>query len=129
MPAAKQAHTNESFIFISSLRPVLTPRLTAAASTQLTVTDTNGDVVYSGAGETAAGQNSFTWNGEDNSGNTLPDGVYTLAVTATAADGSAVQTAVASQGQVTEVNFNGSQPELMVGPMALPLSEVAAVDS
>ena len=57
---------------------------TTAASTTLTVTNASGSVVYTGAGETTAGNNTFNWNGQDNNGNQLPDGTYTLAVTATA---------------------------------------------
>ena len=52
----------------------------AAANTTLTVTDSTGKVVYTGAGGTAAGNNSFSWNGEDNNGNQLADGTYTLSV-------------------------------------------------
>jgi hypothetical protein len=50
-------------------------------------------------------------------------------VTALASDGSAVQTAVASKGVVYEVNLTGSQPMLMVGPMAVPLSQACAIDN
>lgn len=99
-----------------------------AASTTLTVTDANGKVVYTAPGETAAGQHLFDWDGTDSNGDPLADGVYTLNVNATAADGSAVDSAVASKGIVNEVNLTGSEPYLMIGPMAVPLSQVAAVD-
>lgn len=101
----------------------------ASSATTLTVTDANGKVVYTQAGEQTAGQHNFDWNGTDNNGQQMPDGVYTLAVTATGADGSAVDTAVASKGIVDEVNLTGSQPYLMIGAMAVPLDEVAAVES
>ena len=102
---------------------------TNAASTTLTVTNANGQTVYTGAGSTTAGSNTFNWNGEDNSGNQLADGVYTLAVSASASNGAAVQTAVSSTGVVSEVNLSGSTPELMIGSMAVPLSQVAAVQN
>ena len=100
-----------------------------AASSTLTVTDSNGKVVYTGKGETAAGQHDFNWDGKDNNGNQLDDGTYTLSVAAAAPDGSAVQAAVASSGVVNEVNFTGSTPYLMVGTMAVPVSAVSAVDN
>jgi flagellar basal-body rod modification protein FlgD len=101
----------------------------AAASTTIVVTDANGKVVYTGKGETGAGQHDFDWDGKDNSGNQLDDGTYKVAVTSLAADGSTLQTAVASSGTVSEVNFTGSEPYLMVGSMAVPLSSVSAVDA
>jgi flagellar basal-body rod modification protein FlgD len=100
----------------------------AAASTAITVTDSNGKVVYTGKGETSAGQHDFDWNGKDNSGNELDDGTYKLSVAALAPDGSTVESAVASKGVVSEVNFTGSEPYLMVGSMAVPVSAVSAVD-
>jgi len=99
----------------------------ASTSTTLTITDSTGKVVFSGPGETAAGQHAFSWNGEDNNGNTLPDGTYKLAVTATAADGSAIDSAVATTGVVSEVDLSNSEPMLLIGNMEVPVSAVTAV--
>jgi len=99
-----------------------------SSATMLTVTDSTGRVVYVTPGETAAGTHNFTWNGQDNGGNQLPDGVYTLNVTPQSADGSAISTSVASSGVVNEINLTGSEPMLMIGPMAVPMSQIAAVD-
>jgi len=101
----------------------------AAASTTMVITDANGKVVYTGKGETGAGQHDFDWDGKDSSGTQLADGTYKLTVNSLASDGSTLQTAVASSGTVSEVNFTGSEPYLMVGSMAVPLSSVSAVDS
>jgi flagellar basal-body rod modification protein FlgD len=100
-----------------------------STATTLTITNSSGQVVYSAPGSTAAGTSTFNWNGQDNNGNQLPDGVYTLAVAAQAADGSAVQTAVASSGVVSEIDTSGSSPQLVVGLMEIPLADVAAVTS
>jgi flagellar basal-body rod modification protein FlgD len=100
-----------------------------AASSTITITNSKGQVVYTGAGETASGGHDFTWNGEDNSGNQLPDGVYKLSVSAAAPDGSAIQSAIAFKGIVDEVNMTGNEPLLMIGSMGVPLSQVSAIDS
>ncbi|HEY2068691.1 MAG: flagellar hook capping FlgD N-terminal domain-containing protein [Rhizomicrobium sp.] len=102
---------------------------TTAANTTLTVSNSSGQVVYTTTGDATSGQHSFAWNGEDANGTTQPDGVYTLAATSTATDGSAVTTAVASSGTVDEVNMTGATPLLMIGPMGVPISSVSAVGS
>jgi len=99
----------------------------AASSTALTVNDANGRVVYSGAGETTSGNHQFAWNGKDNNGNQLPDGAYTLKVTAADAAGNEVNSTVASAGTVGQIDMTVSPPKLVVGNMEVDLSDIAAV--
>jgi flagellar basal-body rod modification protein FlgD len=100
-----------------------------AAQSVLTVTNASGQVVYTGAGETAAGNHSFDWDGKGSNGTQQPDGTYKLTVSAAAADGSAVTSLVASTGTVTEVDMTSGTPQLMIGPMSISLGDVAAVQS
>jgi len=88
--------------------------------------DANGNVVYSGSGQTTAGNNNFNWNGVDNSGNQLPDGSYTLAVKASAG-GSTVTTSVTAVGTVSEVNMINGTPQLLIGSMEVPLTSISSV--
>lgn len=100
-----------------------------AATTQLSVTDASGNVVYTGAGETAAGGHAFNWDGKNLNGTQMPDGTYKLTVTAKAADGSAVQSITTTTGVVSEVDMTGATPQLMVGPMSVALADVAGVQN
>jgi len=100
---------------------------TSAAATTLTITNSAGMVVYTGTGAVNAGNNTFTWNGQDNNGNQLKDGVYKLSVTATDPSGNAITTSVASAGTVTQIDMTGSSPKLIVGNMELSPSDIAAV--
>lgn len=102
---------------------------TAAASTTLTVTNSAGQTVYSGAGATAAGNNTFNWNGEDANGNKLNDGTYKLTVTATDQSGNAVTSSVASAGTVNQIDLTGSTPKLVIGNMEVSPSDLAAVSN
>jgi flagellar basal-body rod modification protein FlgD len=100
-----------------------------AATTALTVTDSTGKVVYAAPGETAAGVHSFAWDGKDNAGTQLADGTYKLTVTAQDSGGDDVDSAVASKGTVDQIDMTGSEPQLMIGPMEVPLSQIATIQS
>jgi flagellar basal-body rod modification protein FlgD len=100
-----------------------------AKANTLTVSDANGKVVYTANGELTTGVHTFNWDGKDAYGNQLPDGQYTFTLSPVASDGSAVNYAVASKGVVAQVDFSGSEPQLMIGPMEIPLSEVAALQN
>jgi len=99
----------------------------AAAANTLTVTDANGKVVYTGAGETGSGSHTFDWNGQDNNGNQLNDGTYKLTVTPTDSAGAAITSSVASAGTVTQIDMTGATPQLVVGNMEIGLGDIAAV--
>ena len=100
---------------------------TAAAANQLSVTDANGKLVYSGAGEATSGNHSFAWNGKDINGNQLADGSYKLTVTATDASGAAVTSTVASAGTVNQIDMTGAAPRLIIGNMEVDMADIAAV--
>jgi flagellar basal-body rod modification protein FlgD len=97
------------------------------ANTLLSVTNANGKVVYTTAGQTTAGNNTLTWDGKDNNGNQLPDGAYKLSVTAADAAGNEVSSTVASAGTVGQIDMTVSPPKLVVGNMEVNLSDIAAV--
>ena len=100
-----------------------------SAATRLTITDSKGHTVYTGAGNTASGLHAFTWDGKDNAGNVLPDGTYTLSVAAQTTDGTAVNTQVASQGVVDEVDLSGTEPMLRIGTLSVPLSKATLISA
>ena len=102
---------------------------TTAASTTLSISNSAGQVVFTGSGSTAAGSNTFTWNGQDNNGNQQPDGIYTLAVNATTAAGTTITANVGTTGTVNEINLAGGSPQLMIGSMAVPLSSVSTIQN
>jgi len=98
-----------------------------AANTNLTVTNSNGQVVYTGTGETASGTHTFAWNGKDNNGNALPDGVYKLNVAAADSASNSITTSVASAGQVSQIDLTSGTPQFVIGNMEVGLGDIGAI--
>ena len=82
----------------------------AAADVKVEVLNAKGGIVYAvAATNNTAGDHPFTWNGKDMNGAKLPDGPYTLRVTAKNTAGAAVASTTFVQGRVTGVEqVNGS---------------------
>ncbi len=100
---------------------------TASATTQLAITDTRGQTVFTANGETTSGDHAFTWNGKDMNGNQLADGTYKLSATAADSAGNTVTTSVASAGTVSQIDMTSGTPKLVVGNMELGVGDIAAV--
>ncbi len=83
-----------------------------AISSQITIRDEAGNVVYHGQGETSAGTHYFEWDGADNLGNVYPDGVYTVTVSALDAGEDAVDVGYTTFGRVTGVRTDNGDAYL-----------------
>jgi flagellar basal-body rod modification protein FlgD len=100
-----------------------------SASTVITVSDSAGNIVHSENGQTKAGTYSFSWDGKDANGNQLPDGAYTVGVTALGADQSPVTTTTNVFGTVTSVTSDPTTntTTLNMGAVKVPLTKVLSV--
>jgi flagellar basal-body rod modification protein FlgD len=97
-----------------------------AESVSLVIKD--GDRIVARAnGETTTGTHTFQWDGTDAAGSDLEDGVYTLEITATNADGDNLQTEIRSAGRVTGVDMSGSEVQVQMGQISVPLSYILTV--
>ena len=100
-----------------------------AAKVTLKVTDSSGNVVYSGTGDTASGSHTFSWDGTTASGTTDTSGNYTLAVTATDASGNSVTSSVGVSGTVSSVqtDSSGTLTLSLTNGTEVPVSDVTGV--
>jgi flagellar basal-body rod modification protein FlgD len=100
----------------------------ATSTTNLQVTNANGDVVYQQAGQTTPGTFVFNWNGQTNTGVAVPAGDYTLKIQANGADGTTVTPTIASVGTVSAVGVQNGTAGFTVGDMSIPMSELVTVN-
>jgi flagellar basal-body rod modification protein FlgD len=102
---------------------------TAATHATGTITDSNNTIIWSGPIATSGtGAQSFTWNGQNQSGAAQTNGsLYTLTVAATDANGQTINVANSLQGTVTGVQQINGTTMVSVGQNELPLSAVTGV--
>lgn len=99
-----------------------------AAKATVGIVNAAGQVIHTAPANTTAGKHSFVWNGRDSSGNAVPaDGVYRIALAATKPDGTNLEVPTAVVARVTGVVTDPSGYALMLGPLSVALSDVAAV--
>lgn len=99
-----------------------------AASTQVSIVDGAGRTVRTLAvGSSKAGDNSYSWDGRDNSGALLPAGAYTFSVAAASANGSSLPVTTYTTGKIDGVNLTGSTPRLTIGASSVALGDVISV--
>lgn len=76
------------------------------ASTNLTITNADGTVVFSAdIGAQEAGEGSYTWDGKDQDGQLVADGDYTFSITATDTNGSEVSVETLIEGTIDQMSF------------------------
>jgi flagellar basal-body rod modification protein FlgD len=102
----------------------------AASDVRIEVLDSNGVSVRTIAGsadDAKAGEHSFAWDGKDGLGANMPDGTYTLKITATDGGGAAVASNIYVEGQVTAIQLQDGQSVITINGGKVPISQVTAV--
>jgi flagellar basal-body rod modification protein FlgD len=101
----------------------------SSGDVKVTVKDTSGAVVATlDLGTQSAGSLPFSWNGQDQNGNSLPSGNYSISATVSTGSGTtAASTEVAAQ--VTSVTLNGSSGLMLnlKGLGQVPFSQVTQI--
>ncbi len=98
-----------------------------AAQTSILVIDEQGNTVRTLSGETSVGDHEIVWDGQDENGNTLEDGLYGFLVTAIDANDSPVPLVQGTSGQVTGVKTVDGEIILEIGELELNLNDILAI--
>jgi flagellar basal-body rod modification protein FlgD len=99
----------------------------AAEPVSISITNSSGTDVYDASLTAAAGSNTWSWNGKDNSGQTVPDGLYKLVATGTNVGGGTSKLAFTVTGTATGVVSANNTVNLQLGTLSVPFSAVTSV--
>jgi flagellar basal-body rod modification protein FlgD len=101
----------------------------ASATSTITISNASGNTVKTATvGAQSAGNNTFTWDGTNNSGTVVPAGSYTFAVSSTSAGGSAVTATTYTTGVVDGMAMVSGTPNLTIGSVSVALPDILNVN-
>jgi len=102
--------------------------LNGSADVNISVYDALGSEIRSiKSGLKAPGEHSIGWDGRDNRGNMVGDGVYSIRINATGQTGASVLADVYHTGEVTGVTHQSGIPYLMVGKRLVSPDQVIEI--
>jgi len=97
------------------------------ATAVFNVKSSTGAVVYSESRTLNAGAGTFNWNGRGTNGQMMPDGDYTLSITARDASGNVTSIATEVEGTVDGVDLSQTPPVLKIGSKSFSLDKIKQV--
>lgn len=97
------------------------------STAKITITDKSGATIFSTEQALNAGNQTFKWDGKGSNGQAAPSGIYTIAVSAKDATGSAVTVKSEITGTVDMVDVTGDSPILKIGDISIPMSAVKSL--
>ena len=97
------------------------------ATATVNISNSSGQLVYSGSTTLQTGSNTFNWNGKGNNGTQWPNGTYTMAVTATDTTGQPVAVTTLVTGVVDSVDLTKSPPVLSVNGQSFTVNQIQGV--
>jgi flagellar basal-body rod modification protein FlgD len=99
------------------------------ATATVTITDVNGQIVYTGSRALSPGTQQFEWNGLTNTGQQLPDGTYRLTATAVDAGNQPVSVSSEVQGKVDSADLTQNPPVLSINGENFTLDKIKRIVS
>jgi flagellar basal-body rod modification protein FlgD len=99
----------------------------AAEPVSVSISNSAGTDIFDTSVTTAAGNNTFTWNGTNNTGQTVPDGLYTLVATGSNVGGGTSTLPFTVTGTATGVVSVNNTVNLQLGALSVPFSALTSV--
>ncbi len=121
---------SDSVVLQADSPAVFTANLSQAATNATAVVqDSNGNTIRTlQLGACSSGLNHFSWDGKNDSGNTVNPGTYTVNVTASDINGTPISLTQNGSALITGVTYVNGTPEFQAGGQTLKISDISELD-
>lgn len=100
----------------------------SASNVEIVIRDASGSEIRRESLENfTAADHQWVWDGRNNNGDRMPDGVYSVSVQATADDDTAVGVLTFAEGLATRVRYTAEGVKLTVNGVEVPIGDVGEV--
>jgi flagellar basal-body rod modification protein FlgD len=98
-----------------------------AVKTTIKIIDQTGTTVRTISGDTEQGRHEYVWDGRNESGDLVMDGVYNFTVIAVGPENKTIDTVTATVGKVTGIEIVDNVVTLNIGELGIGLDKIFAV--
>jgi len=123
----KQVTVQSTQIPLQSSKGTVNITSPAAEPVSISISNSAGTDIFDTSVTTVAGNNTFSWNGTNNSGQTVPDGLYTLVATGSNVGGGTSTLPFTVTGTATGVTSSNNTVNLQLGSLSVPFGAVTSV--
>jgi flagellar basal-body rod modification protein FlgD len=125
----KPVTVNSSQLSLQNGSAAINFSTTKAEPVAVAVYNAAGIQVQTASFTTAAGANTWKWDGKDASGTHLPDGAYKVSVNAVGVNQSSAPIPFTVTGTTSSVQSSNGSVQLKMGGLTVPFSSVVSVGS
>lgn len=98
-----------------------------AGTGKITITDSNGKIVYKTSIALSGGQQTYRWDGIKTDGLPADDGLYSVSIEGSTVGGSPFTVSSQISGTVDGVDLSQSPPTLKIGKLKIDLSSIRSI--
>jgi len=99
----------------------------SASNVVMTISDDEGRILFTKAGETSVGKHEVIWDGKDGKDQTMPDGSYNLAITPLAFSGETIEHTIRVKAVITGISLANGETKMDASGVTIPFEKIETI--
>ena len=99
----------------------------SASNVVMTISDDEGRILFTKAGETGVGKHEVIWDGKDGKDQTMADGSYNLAITPLAFSGETIEHTIRVKAVITGISLANGETKMDASGVTIPFEKIETI--